>query len=161
MSTSSISTWERPAPRRPNLEDMGGGNYANDPEFPPEPGDPNAHDSNQMAKQIVALAAVSAAAVLHVTFNAGTPSIASVQCVRSNITASSFTIVDNGAGDTSITHLGGLLPAATWPACAYQVDDVEIDRGPRVISIANGWRIKTKLSTVGTDSNFVLFISGL
>jgi hypothetical protein len=161
MSNTSVSTWEQSPPRRPSLDDVGGGNYANDTEHPPDPGDPNAHDVNQMAKQVVALAALGAAAAIHVTFSGGTPSIASVQCARADVVPASFSVTDNGAGDTSITHTGGLLPAVTWPAWARQVDDVEIDRGPRVISITNGWRIKTKLNTTGTDSNFVLFVSGL
>ena len=161
MSETSVSTYEQLPPRRPSLEDMGGGAFENDTEFAPSPGDPSAHDVNQMAKQCVALAALSAAVAIHVTFSGGTPSISSVQAVRSDLVAASFTVTDNGAGDTSITHTGGLLPTATFPAFAQQVDDVEIDRGPRVAPITNGWRIKTKLATVGTDSNFLLIASGL
>jgi hypothetical protein len=161
MSNTSVSTWEQTPPRRPSLDDMGGGDYENDTEFPPGPDDPNAHDLNQMAKQVVAFAMLGAAVAIHVTFSGGTPSIASVQCVRADVNPASFVVTDNGDGDTSITHTGGKLPAATWPAIAHQADDVEIDRGPRVISIASGWRVKTKLGTSGTNSNFVLFASGL
>lgn len=161
MSNTSVSTYEQSPPRRPSLDDVGGGAYQNDTKHPPDPGDPNAHDVNQIAKQVVALAALGAAAAIHVTFSGGTPSIVSVQCVRADITGDSFSILDNAAGDTSITHTGGLLPVATWPAFAHQVDDTEIDRGPRVSSITNGWRIKSKLGATGTDCNFVLFVSGL
>lgn len=162
MPTTDVLTYEQTPPRRPALSDLDGGACQNDMERPPVPGiDPDALAMNQRDKLVVSLCGITPALVLEVHFSGGVPSIYYVGPMRSTgLVAGDFTVVDNGNGDTSITHTGGKLPVVTWSAGAEQVDDTEIDR-IRVVPITNGWRVKTKLGSTGTDANFVLRISGL
>jgi hypothetical protein len=154
-------TFDETPPRRPGIGDVGGGAKEDDVEFPPDPVTmPTAADANQMALQIVGLWAVSAAAIVHVTFSGSTPSIAGVFSPRTGLVAADFALTDNGLGDTSVVHAGGKLPPATFPAFALQVDDVEIDR-VRAVPVTNGARVKTKLGATGTDCNFVVIFSGI
>lgn len=161
MPTTDVLTYEQTPPRRPALSDLDGGTCADDTEFPPDPNvGPSALAMNQRDKLMVGLCGITPAVVLEVHFSAGAPSIYYVGGMRTGLVAGDFTVVDNGDGDTSITHTGGKLPPATWSAGAEQVDDTEIDR-IRVVSITNGWRVKTKLGSTGMDANFVLRVSGL
>ena len=160
MPTTDTLTYDQTPPRLPVLDDLNGGTITNDTEFTPNVGDPNALGMNQSDRQIVALANVAPAMHIEVHFASGTPSIYGLWGLPTTMSAGSFTVVDNGAGDTSVTHTGGLLPGLRWSATADQVDDTEIDR-LRVVPITNGWRVKSKLGTVGTDCNFVLHVSGL
>jgi hypothetical protein len=160
MSSNTL-TFDDTTPRRPGIGDVGGGQKENDVEFPPDPDRmPTAEDFNQISKQIVALWAVSAVAVVHVSFLTGSPIISSVYSARTGLVAADFSLTDHGAGDTSVLHAGGKLPANTFPPFAMQVDDVEIDR-IRAVQVTNGARVKTKLGATGTDANFVVIFSGI
>lgn len=159
MAETDVLTYLQTPPRRPVISDLHGGIIENDAEFPPDPGDPEANAMNQSDKLMVHAHELIDGAKLYVTVS-GTTAIAGVW--PSTLEAGDFTVVDNGVGDTSITHTGGLLPAATWPATV----DVVGNSGGRVgdvESIANGWRIRMRnASTLAlADVPFILKISGL
>jgi hypothetical protein len=162
MPLDSTSTYEQTPPRRPALDDLNGGNLQNRADFPPTPYEhPDARAMNQSDRQLVALAAISAAVGLHVTFPGGTPTIQVVMGVRTDLEAADFTITDHGNGDTTIVHTGGMLPVKTLPVHSLtQADDTEIDR-IRAVPVTNGVRVKTKLGATGTDAAFVLWLTGV
>lgn len=161
MPLDSTVTYDQDPPRRPTIDDLNGGALENDTAEPPAVGvDPDARAMNQSDRQVVALGNVSQCARIEVHFTAGVPSISGIWGLPTGLEADDFNVTDNGNGDTSITHTGGLLPAAQWSSSVTLCADVEIDRF-RAYSITNGWRVKTKLGATGTDCNFVLHISGL
>jgi hypothetical protein len=167
MTASNTLTFDQDPPHRPALSELGGATKENDPVFPPDPViHPTAEEFNQLQKQAEAFGRVAPLARIWVTFSAGTPSIAAVQALGSAVVASSFTLVDNGAGDTTIwwrTGAGapaGALPPTTGGGCVVsQTDDVEIDRIRAFLTTVSSnpaVRVKTKLGATGTDANFVV-----
>lgn len=150
----------RETPAWSTLDDMGGGAYENDPEDVPSPADPNADAANTCEKLVVAHDRLAWAVVIEVTNTAGTMAIASVWSLRGDLTPDDFTLVENGTGDTSITHTGGKLPPRKFKPRVEQTDDEEIDR-LRVIEISNGWQVKTKLGATATDCSFQLWATGV
>lgn len=165
MASSNTLTWDQNPPRRPSLSDLGGGAKENSVVHPPDPVTMlTAEDVNQEEKQLEGLGRVTYLARVLVTFSGGAPSIANVQAPGSAVTTGSFMLVDEGAGVTLVkwtTGSGGALPTAVG-VIAHQIDDVEIDRGPRAILTSDGGqpaaRVKTKLGATGTDANFCLEI---
>lgn len=159
---TTIPTYEQTTPRRPTIDDVGGGTYEDMVGFAPSPLDPSADDVNQMALLIVAAHIQLPHTTLNVQLVGGTPSIAGVFSMRRDILAGDFTVVDAGIGIVEITHTGGKLPPETWWAQAYVsgnagggVADVE--------KITNGWRVRTRICSSAnlTDFNFVLRFSGV
>ena len=160
MALSNTLTYDQTPPHRPGVDELGGAAFQNRADFPPDPSTQlTAEMWNQLTKLGPALAKVTPAVILDIT-NTGAPAIATCIAAGGNITSGDFDVNRVGAGDTLVTHTGGKLPPQTYRAFAQQVDDVEIDR-IRVVPIANGWRVKTKLGATGTDCSFVLVISGL
>lgn len=163
MADSSTLTYEQDPPRRPTLDDLDGGNCTDDPKAVPVPGqDPSADAMNQRDKLIVALCAMMGAAWLHVTFSGGTPTKTACGGMRQGGEAfelTDFTLTDNGPGDTSAVHSGGLLPPKTLPAQAYSVHSVaaEISCEP----ITNGGRVRTKVAASAADAAFVIIFYGV
>ena len=158
MADSSILTYEQDPARRPSLDDLDGGQCTNDAEFPPVPGvDPDANAMNQRDKLVVGLAAMVGAAWVHVTITAGTPAITALGGMRQGgnaLVAGDFSLVDNGSGDISVTHAGGLLPPMTWPPFAVIVGSTAGSIACE--SITNGARVR-----MSADLNFVVFLSGV
>lgn len=164
MPPSSTLTYDQAASHRPTIDELGGGAYQNDPIKPPLAGHPSAEMFNQATKQIVALAGMAPSLKIQVEFFAGAPVITQLVGLGTLITASNFislggTVTDNGNGDTSITCPPALIPAQLTRASGLTVvEDVEIDR-QRIVPIANGWRIITKLGTVGTNAAVVFQVN--
>lgn len=150
----------RETPAWLTLEDMGGGAYENDAEHPPSPADPNADASNTCEKVLVAHDRLAWAVVIEVENDSGTLTITSVWSLRGDLTPGDFDLVENGTGDTSITHAGGKLPPKKFKPFVQQTDDEEIDR-LRVLEIANGWQVKSKLGSSATDCSFQLWATGI
>lgn len=143
-------------PRRPGLDDVGGASLEDDQAFPPDPTTmPYAAQLNQWARQIVGLATVAACAVLDVRFSAGTPSVFSVLAPGTSVVTGSFTVVDNGVGDTTISWAADLLPANALPMACVITSDTAIDR-VRAVRGTNSVRVKTALGGTGTDADFRL-----
>ena len=159
MSSDTL-TFDEAIPRRPAIDDVGGGLKAN-AATPPDPvRDATAEDFNQLSKQAVAHGRVIPLATLFVT-NAGTPAITAVLAPGSSIDATDFTVVDNGVGDTTIHWVVTKLPVRTGAPKVSQTDDVEIDRLRAFYTTASGnpaVRIKSNLTGVATDCSFVVDI---
>jgi len=158
LGASTTFTFDLATPRRPSLEDLGGDDYEDDPEFPPDKTTmPNADEHNERARNQTGINRVLYVALLHVTFSGGNPSIANVRGMRTALVSGDFVVTDNAAGDTSITWASSVLPASPVPPTVSLAQDVEIDR-VRAYLITNGVRVKTKLGATGTDCGFVLLI---
>jgi hypothetical protein len=154
------NTFKQTPPRRPTVADLHAGLVIDDPEFPPDPGDPNADAMNQSDELVVSACNMIDAGKLYVAFPSGTTTKTGIWSPRDDLALSDFTLVDNGTGDTSITHTGGKLPAATWPPTAKVVGNGG-DTTINVESIANGWRVRTRTGGTLADVPFLLEFSGL
>jgi len=162
MAAATFLTWDGlsgaspEVPRRPSTDDMGGDDLIDDTENPPGTDMPTAGGWNQKVDQIAALARVVSPCKISIRFSIGVPYVYKFATAASSaaITISTFTVTDNGTGDTSITW-----PANTFPPHEVEphsltiTEDVEIDRA-RIYSITNGVRIKTKLGATATNANF-------
>lgn len=158
MAAEETCTWDLPAPRRATLEDLGGADYEDDPDFAPDPVTmPNAREWNQKAEQLAAINRVIPLAIIIVTFSGGTPAITGVFAPGVNVTTSDFLPTDNAAGDTTIDWAVGVLPNGTH-AEAHLIADVEIDRVRAFMPDATSVTVKTKLGATGTDCNFAVHI---
>lgn len=152
--TPSTPTWDITPPRRPSLDDLGGGQKINDPTpgFAPNPqtmvtGD----DVNQWATQIQKLNAVVPHTIVSV-HNAGSPVIFSVTSMIAAVSAVSgipFTVVTHGNGDFSLTW-----PANTFPA---QIADPEaiVTGGTSGFGVAQALtnEVRVRTSTLGGLAN--------
>lgn len=169
MSASTTYTFEGTAEnpaRRPSLDDIGGDELEEHPQFPPNKSGkmPYADQLNERARQIRGAAGTGAFCTLHVRFAAGAPTIESVQARNSALSAGDFTLTDNADGDTTIEWLSYKLPPLVLAKLSlYQ--DVEIDR-QRVYSTTSSSpstktavRVKTKLGATPTDCAFVVELS--
>jgi len=98
------------APRRPSLNDMGGATKVNAVNPPDPVRMPTAPEDNQKQMQAVSVGKVVPVCVVSVHFSGGTPSAAQFTAAGDNITIPTFTVTDNGVGDTTISW-----PANTFP----------------------------------------------
>lgn len=154
MTLSNTLTYDQDGWHRPGIDELGGGAFK-DVVKPSDPrSKPVASSFNQLTRQVVAEAALSPSARVQVEFPGGVPTITSLIALHSSLSAGDFNVIDNGNGDTSLL-LARWIGEWLRPSELTIVADVEIDRS-RAFSVANGWRIKTKLGTTGTDAAFVL-----
>ena len=158
MSSNTL-TFDQTPPRRPTIDDVGGGGKLN-AATPPDPVTMlTAEDVNQLGKLAAAFGRVVPLARISVAFSAGTPSIASVASVCSSVNAATFTLTDNAAGDTTISWLATAMPTTSGAPSVSQSDDAEIDRLRAFSTTFSGnpaVQVKSKLAAVGTDCNFVV-----
>jgi hypothetical protein len=157
VSTPDDLTFDLTPPRRPTIDDLGGG-----AKIQKEPG-PNpttqltANDVNQWAKQEAALWRVTPVAKVHVRFSGGAPIVDSVVGARTEIATSDFTPTDNGTGDTTITWGASLLPSPAMPHVAHVVGSTKAIIATE--SLTNSARVRTESNAgVATDAAFVLEI---
>jgi len=163
---SSTRTFDQTPPRRPTIDDVGGGLKTNRTPAPDPVRDATAEDYNQLGQQGVAAGSMIPLARVFVTISGGVPAVTSVMAPGSAVTTSSFTVTDNAAGDTTISWPVALLPTrAAAPGGLTQTDDTEIDRlralyTTAAVPAANSpaVRVKSKLGATGTDCNFVVDI---
>jgi len=90
------------SPRRPGINDVGGGQKQNDQAFLPDPDMPDADDDNQHQKLLVGLCKTATMAAIYVKFVAGVPSIFGIRAVGSVLQASDFTVTDIVTGKVKI-----------------------------------------------------------
>lgn len=151
-------TWDITPPRRPSLQDCGEALHENDTAYPPTgPIEPYAEELNQWAKQISRMGGVVPAAILYVTFAGGNPGVTQFVAMPTGVTLSTFTLTDNGPGDTSITWPAGTFPTSVmWPSATIADDTAHIICALR---ISNGVRVKTRNLAGGSeDSDFVAMV---
>lgn len=140
MSSSTLTFDESP-PRRPALEDLGGGAKENDDVAPDPVRDATAEDFNQMSKLLAALARVMPVAQLSVTLAAGVHVLERVSCAPSAPGLATFTLTDHGIGDISLTWPVGTFPPAVARHRAHVTGAV-----PALISaetLSDGVRVRT------------------
>jgi hypothetical protein len=166
MSSSNTNTFEQTPPRRPTIDDVGGGAKENRTPAPDPVRDATAEDFNQLGRQAASAGTMIPLVRLFVTISGGVPVVASVMSPSSLVSTGSFTVTDNADGDTTISWAAALLPTrASAPGGLTQTDDVEIDRlralyTTAAVPAANSpaVRVKSKLGATGTDCNFVVDI---
>jgi hypothetical protein len=120
MSLPTFNTWDGDptngvAPYLPGTADFGGDDLENDADYPPIAGQtPDADGWNQFVKQLVSLGRTTAMAKIEIHFDVstGTPFVFAVVAMGNAVTTASFTITDNGNGDTTIAWPAGTFPAA-------------------------------------------------
>jgi hypothetical protein len=86
------------APRRPGIDDVGGGQKQNDQEHLPDPDMPNADDDNQHQKLLVGLSKTATMAAIYVKFSGGVPSIFGIRSVGSELVKEDFEVTDVATG---------------------------------------------------------------
>lgn len=146
-------------PVRPSLAQLGGAAYQNDANNVPDLDTmPSAEMENANEWTLAGVARVCPVAIISIAFASGTPGVDQQSCVDPAIVDGTFTVTDNGAGDTSITWPADTFPVpAAKPHSLTLNGDVDIDR-MRAIPISNGVRVKTFLGAVATDCDFTVCI---
>lgn len=149
MSAAEHNTWDGNVdelPRRPSTDDLGGDAKQDDEEFPPDAVEHfTAAGWNQIVKQLAALARVAPAVKLELRFDAGAPYLARVSSPRSDVAIATFTVVDNGTGDVSVTW-----PADTFPAHVCSPTGLTLLSNAAAVvdghveEITNGIRVRTR-----------------
>jgi hypothetical protein len=115
MATPDTCVFDLEVPRRPGLDDTGGGQKEDDQAQPPNPLTMlTANDMNQWAELLVRYGSVVPLVILSIHYAAGTPAITSLASVFSSaLTPDDFDLTDNGTGDVSVTWDAGIFPART------------------------------------------------
>jgi hypothetical protein len=140
-------------PRRPSTDDLGGDAKQDNNDYPPDDVEHfTAAGWNQLVKVAQALSKTAAACKLEVRFTGSTPYIARAPALSANVTIATFTVLDNGIGDTTITW-----PANTFPSSACSPTGLTLlvttsaDRAADVEEVANGIRVRTKAGGAAAD----------
>src|SRR5690606_34583815 len=146
MAASEFLTWDGDddtPPRRPGVEDVGGDKKIDDDRHPPDPViHPTAGGWNEKARQIPALARVSASAKLKVEFASGTSVLAQCAAASMKVSPQIFTVTDNGIGDTTVTWPAETFPAAVCSPTGLTVFHTTIAYGV-CEEVTNGIRVRT------------------
>ena len=144
-------TWEGDSansinPRRPSTDDLGGDEKVDDAEFPPNDKEhPTAAGWNQLVRQVAAMAKNVGACKLECRFSGGVPSLARVSSPNANVNAGSFTVVDNGVGDTSIVWQAGTFPSHQCAPSGLTVllSGATVNANATLEELGNGIRVRT------------------
>ena len=116
MAAAETLTWDLATPRRPSLDDVGGAGLIDHATRPPIAVRMITADAgNQWQEQIQRLAGMVPVASFSVRFSAGTPSIYKFVAMPTAPITGTFTVTDNGPGDTTISW-----PAGTFPTSALE-----------------------------------------
>jgi hypothetical protein len=145
-------------PRRPSTEDLGGDDKLDDAEHPPDPVEhPTAAGHNQMVRVIAALVKTAAVCKLEVRFSGGTPYVARAPALGTAVTLTTFTVVDNGTGDTTITWPANTFPAAACsPSGLTLLTNSTAELSAGVDEITNGIRVRTRSGGAVADIPFTI-----
>ena len=165
MAAPEFLTWDGndddELPRRPSTDDLGGDQKVNDDEKPPDDVEHfTASGWNQKVKQISAVAKVAASCKLEVRFDGGVPYVARATSPKSSLPLATFTVTDNGTGDTSI-----VWPANTFPAHGCSPTGLTLLSSStsvvagHVEEITNGIRVRTFVGGAATDVPWTLTIN--
>lgn len=166
IDAPSYLTWDGDSangvlPRRPSVVDAGGDQKRDDVEFPPDPLEhPTAPGWNQKAKQITAIARVTPACKLAVGFDAGDPFISHAPAPSQNVARSTFSVTDNGDGDTTIEWPAGTFPAHSCPptGLTFYSTSTSVVAG-HLEQVTNGIRVRTFIGGVSADVAFAVEIN--
>ncbi len=143
MAAASTLTWDITPPRRPSLDDMGGGTVQDHAARPPYKATmPYADLYNQGQTQTERLAAMTEAVTISVTFAAGVPGVSQFTAMRTSVVIGNFTVTDNGTGDTTITWPASTFPTSTGGPMA-SLNDTTVGGGITASLVALGVRVLT------------------
>jgi hypothetical protein len=157
MGAQNTLTWDLPTPRRPGIDDLGGGAKENARGRHANPAtSPIAEEYNQLTKQIAALAKVAPGIRASIRFSAGAPILDGFES-PSSIAFGDITVVDNGTGDTTIKWASGRIPLPqTQPrawvngsAADYRIAAERFSGGG-----FDGVRVRTKDAAAAADIAF-------
>lgn len=110
MPTPTQCVFDLTPPRRPGIDDVGGGGKLDDQQYPPDPVTMlTGADVNQEENLLVRYGAVLPMATLSVHFSGSNPSVASCTSVKTAVVPGTFTVTDLGVGITKIA----------WPASTF------------------------------------------
>lgn len=148
-------------PRRPTIDDLGGDTKVDDDEFPPDDIEHfTAEGWNQKAKQIPALARVAESCKLEVRFDSGSPFVARAASPKSSLPLDTFTVVDNGTGDTSITWPANTFPPSVIsPTGLTLLSSSSTPVSGKVQEITNGIRVRTHDNGAAADVAWTIDIN--
>lgn len=146
-------------PRRPSVDDMGGAGKQDNDEFPPDDVEHfTAAGWNQKAMQVPSLARVTASCLLDLQFTGSTPYLAAISSPSDNVTIATFTVVDNGPGDTSVTWPANTFPPSVISPSGLTVFGSAVVDG-RVEKITNGVRVRTRSAGSAADVPWTLQVN--
>ena len=159
MAAAEILTFDIVPPRRPSLEDVGGAALSDDAMNPPIPPKmPYAAQLNQWALQIQRQGALMPIAIFSVRFAAGAPVLDSFACAPTAPITATFTLTDNGAGNTTITWPAGTFPTAIVKPSVTITEDIAA-LTPIALNVSNGVQVKTRnAASALTDMAFLVLV---
>jgi hypothetical protein len=121
MSAPEYLTWTGDPdnginPYAPSVGDLGGTDKENDAEYPPEPGDPEASEWNQIGAQIIAASGMIPRALLDVRFDGGgVPFVYDIiACVNPELEVSDINCQDTATGKVTLIIPATKLPDVRW-----------------------------------------------
>ncbi len=159
MASPNASTFDIAPPYRPGNTDFNGSAKVDDSENPPDPTImPSAAEYNTLTKLMVAIGKVIPVAVISVKFAGGTPVVQFFSAPGSNVTLGTFTLTDNGIGDTTIGW-----PTNTFPPLVAN-PTVSLNGGspaaaPIALPLSNSVRVKTfNLAGSSTDIDYTVAV---
>lgn len=160
MTTPATCTFDLTPPRRPGIDDVGGGAKQDDIFFPPDPVEmPTAADDNQHQNLLVRYGAVVPLAVVTVHFTAGTPSVFKVTSVKTAVVPGTFTVTDGGVGITTLAWAANTFPAAVADHYAFATGGAIATATAEILT--NSVKVRTGNSAgAAADIPFVVHIMG-
>jgi hypothetical protein len=164
MSAPTFNTWDGDGvsivPRRPSTDDLGGDDLENDPEFQPVEGEmPTAQAWDQIVKQIAALARTAHSCGIEVKITAGDPAVTRAWAPRSSVVPATFSVVDNGPGDTSVTWPANTFPTSNGPPTGLTIlsnSTATTSIRCHVEEITNGIRVRTSVNGSAADLDWAI-----
>src|SRR6478736_5325268 len=140
-------------PRRPTTDDLGGDAKQDNYEFPPDDVEHfTAGGWNQLVKVAKALSKTAALCKLELGFDAGAPFVAAAPALSGNVTLATFTVTDNGTGDTTVTWPANTFPpAACAPTGLTLLSSLTAVLDGHVERVTNGIRVRTKSAGSAAD----------
>lgn len=153
-------TYDETPARRPGLDDVGGAQFEDEIGFEPiGPDMPASDDFNQMSQTEIAHAKIMPTAGISVGFTAGTPSVRQATGPGVRIVPSTFTVTDNGPGDTTITWPAGTIPSSVLaPMATINEPSVSLGRSITAFYVSNGVRVVTDAAGAADDLAFTVLI---
>lgn len=144
MAIPTQCVFDLSPPNRPGDTDVQFAGHKTD-EQPFEPNfvtDPCAAEDNQKSDLIVRYGTMVTLAKGSVHFAGSVPSINKLGCVRSTVSIATFTVTDNGVGDTTIAWPAGTFPTAVVDHWAVVTGAVAAEIACETLT--NSLRVRTK-----------------
>jgi hypothetical protein len=121
MTASSTLTYDQAPPRRPTVNDLGGGAKENDAANPPDPVRmPTAEDANQTAKQVAAIGGIVPMVSISVRYDgSNNPYVYKRSSLRQDINWDQITVFEDALGEVFVEWTSGIIPEPVLEPKAY------------------------------------------